>query len=227
MAILGTLLLPHLPQNSNILDVCCGTGHLARSLTDAGLRVTGIDASREMLNYARKNAPLADLVLGDARQFSLLPTFDAAVSTLDSLNHFLTLDELAQVFCNVRRALKVGGLFLFDVNMEEGFRIRWSGSATIVASDNVLILRASYKPHEKIGRNDITMFRIREGDWVRSDMILLEKCYSKDELNQVIANAGFVVVSHHDAATLSSRHFLDLSVSRNIGRALLLVRKMA
>src|SRR5690349_1343036 len=58
-----------------VLDLCCGCGHIARRLSEAGYRVTGLDSSREMLRIARENAPGAVLVQGDARNFCLGRTF--------------------------------------------------------------------------------------------------------------------------------------------------------
>lgn len=42
-------------NGSNILDIGCGTGALAFYLTNIGYKVTGVDASRKMINMAKKN----------------------------------------------------------------------------------------------------------------------------------------------------------------------------
>ncbi|MEH2088172.1 class I SAM-dependent methyltransferase [Nostoc sp.] len=54
---LEKLLLPHLSPGAHILDLCCGTGQLAQQLNLKGYKVTGIDISEGMLDYAQKNAP--------------------------------------------------------------------------------------------------------------------------------------------------------------------------
>src|ERR1035441_4263808 len=53
--ILERIWLPRLPRKGRVLDVCCGTGYLAALLTARGYRVTGIDASAEMIAHARQN----------------------------------------------------------------------------------------------------------------------------------------------------------------------------
>src|SRR3954464_11397352 len=60
------LLLPHLPVGGHVLDLCCGTGHIAAALGERGFRVTGVDESAGMLHLARAQAPRAEFVCADA-----------------------------------------------------------------------------------------------------------------------------------------------------------------
>src|SRR5512138_1996823 len=80
MPALDRLVLRALPRGARVLDLCCGTGHLAACLTRRGFRVTGLDGSAEMLRFAGENAPRADFVRADARSFSFSQPFDAVVS---------------------------------------------------------------------------------------------------------------------------------------------------
>src|SRR5262245_53270333 len=89
LPVLTRLALCRLPMGAGVLDLCCGTGQLAELLSQQSFRVTGLDNSAGMLEFARANAPTAKFVLADARDFSLPCLFDAAVSVHDSINHFL------------------------------------------------------------------------------------------------------------------------------------------
>jgi len=124
-------LLPGVPEGGRILDLCCGTGQLARMLTDMGYRVTGIDSSEEVLRFARENAPKAEFLLSDARRFTLIPEFHAAVSTFDSLNHIMTLEELTAAFRNVHACLAPGGGFLYHLAVWPEYRGRGIGRALV------------------------------------------------------------------------------------------------
>lgn len=218
LPILEQLLLPHLRAQSRLLDLCCGAGQLAQALTKRGFQVTGIDGSEGMLRYAPENAPAAEFILADARSFELPSVYEGAVSTFDSLNHVMRLDELTRVFENVHRSLAARGIFLFDLNMEEGYRVRWRGSYAIVEEDNVCVVRATYDPDEKIGRNDITLFRLEGEHWRRLDLTLVQKCYSEAEVRSALAEAGFREVSAYNAEK-------DLRMSGNAGRGFFLARK--
>ncbi|MCZ0811432.1 class I SAM-dependent methyltransferase [Roseovarius sp. EGI FJ00037] len=68
-----------------ILDVGCGDGVLATRLAQAGARVTGLDASPDMIAAARRRAKAAgvtlDLVEGNAREVPFPDgQFDCVVS---------------------------------------------------------------------------------------------------------------------------------------------------
>jgi len=54
LALYNTLLYPHLPDGSRVLDLCCGAGQIARGLADRGYQVTGLDGSDAMPRFARE-----------------------------------------------------------------------------------------------------------------------------------------------------------------------------
>jgi SAM-dependent methyltransferase len=205
---------PRLPAAGWVLDVCCGSGDLSRALLDRGYRVTGIDGSGEMLCHARRQAAEAEFRLADARDFHFPPQFDAALSTFDSLNHLLTLDELEEVFENVCHALVPGGLFVFDLNMQEAFETLWRGSFSSVEDTAVGITNGSYDPVGKVGCALVTLFRLDDGDiWRRSDVKVLEKCYTLEEITDALERTGFSAIETHDAWELGMRG--DLAMGRS------------
>jgi SAM-dependent methyltransferase len=219
-AALARLFLPRLPPGARLLDLCCGTGRVAAALEARGFRVTGLDLSEEMLRLARLRAPASEFVRADARAFRLPAVFDAALSTFDSLNHILSLKELAAVFRNVRRALRLGGLFFFDVNLEMGFRDHWQEHFSVVEETRVCAVRGAYDRETRLGRYDFTLFR-RDGDaWGRSDFTLLERCYSKAELRDALTRAGFARVRFFGAVE-------DAGLAEHTGRVFVLAEASA
>ncbi|MFZ5997029.1 MAG: class I SAM-dependent methyltransferase [Nitrospirota bacterium] len=52
-----------MPDGSRLLDLCCGTGHLAQALVSCGFTVVGIDGSSGMLLYAKKRVPDGEFTL--------------------------------------------------------------------------------------------------------------------------------------------------------------------
>ena len=219
LAIFDSILFPHLPAGAHILDLCCGTGQLAAGLIARGYRITGIDGSQAMLELARLNAPDAQLVLADARAFELHDTFDAVVSTFDSLNHVLSLEELTEVFRRVHAALHSDGIFVFDLNMEEEFETgsRESGF-DIVEEDHACMVRSRYDPREKLKRYEVTMFNLDGEVWRRSDLTLRQRYYDSADVVAALAEAGFNRISIHNAHR-------EYGLALSDGRAFFLARR--
>ena len=198
--ILAEALLPRLPARARVLDVCCGTGQIARWLTERGCRVTGLDHSRAMLKRAKTRAPRATFVFADAQAFALPPRHDAALSMFDSLNHVLTLPELAAAFRCICGALAPGGIFFCDFNVRRKFLDGWRGDFHLLENGHACIVRTRYDDGARQARWDIAMFRRdRRGLWRRTDLTLVQRAYEEPEVCQALAEAGFVGVETWDA----------------------------
>jgi SAM-dependent methyltransferase len=199
IAAFDKFLFNRLPAKATILDLCCGTGQLAKVLSSRGYAVTGVDGSREMLRFARKNAPKCKFILADARNFDQSQSFEAAVSAFDSLNHITKLDELKVAFLHTYDALKRGGIFLFDLNTDEHFRRYWHGSFGVVEDDHSFITRSNYDTKHKVARMDITIFFLRGFSWTRSDLSLVERHYAASAVVSALRQAGFVKLRCYDS----------------------------
>lgn len=213
IGVFAEILLPRLADGARILDLCCGTGQIAAELTARGYEVTGIDGSAAMLEYARRNAPTASFLHADARRFTIPDPsrpFEAVISPFDSLNHLMDRDDLRLVFERVRQALRQDGLFLFDLNIEEADESLGS-TLDFVENDNVCIVRSSYRPARRLKVYDVTMFRLEDGLWHRSDLTLRQRYHETDVVLDLLAETGFPQVLTWDARR-------DLGPSRNESR---------
>jgi SAM-dependent methyltransferase len=220
--ILERIWLPRLPAGARILDVCCGTGYLAGLLIARGFRVSGIDASAPMIAHARRNAPEGEFQVADARDFQVPGTFDAAVSTFDSLNHITSLQDLEAVFRNVAVAMAPGGWFAFDILLEEAYLTDWGEAFALVRDDHLLtITGATYDFRDRTASCTITMFRLIDGVWRRSDVVVRERCYKVDEIEGALKAAGFGEAESYEAGSLGMGGQLGQ------GRRFFLTRKCA
>jgi SAM-dependent methyltransferase len=101
-----------------VLDIACGTGpHLAR-LADHGYAMAGLDLSRANIEFLRERLQAkgqrAELVVGDMTNFRLAKPVDAAICMQDSQGHLLTNEQLLAHLRTVGRAVRRGGLYVFD-----------------------------------------------------------------------------------------------------------------
>jgi SAM-dependent methyltransferase len=197
MSILEQLMLPYLPEAASILDLCCGTGQLAQKFLIKGYQITGIDRCEEMLRYARKNALGGKFILGDAYSFELPQSFQGVIS-MYALNYVMNLKELINIFQNVEKTLQKNGLFVFNLRLEEEFKLYWNGSKTRIIRDNYAwISHQIYNPKEKIGQIKITGFQRLYGNWKPVEQTLLEKSYSCGEIESSLKSVGFKEVNIH------------------------------
>ena len=88
-----------------ILDVACGTGVLFPDYQKLGADITGIDISENMVNIAREKFPDAQVICGDATEFSFDDKFDA-VMIYNAFPHF---DEAEKLIENLSQVLKSSG----------------------------------------------------------------------------------------------------------------------
>ena len=106
-------------RNDTLLELACGTGRVAIPLSQAGLKVTGIDLSRGMLDEARRKAAAegvsATWIEADMRAFDLDATFSTIILVANGLCHLLTIADFEACAACVRKHLAPGGRFIIDV----------------------------------------------------------------------------------------------------------------
>ena len=99
-------------KNSFVLDLGCGNGALTKVLHEKGYRVIGMDASKELLELARKNYPFIEFVQGDAVSFTLSEPVDVVFS--NAVFHWIDKERQLDMLGCVYNVLKNGGQFVFE-----------------------------------------------------------------------------------------------------------------
>ncbi|WP_449409583.1 class I SAM-dependent methyltransferase [Methylobacterium komagatae] len=167
-----------------LLDIGCGTGSLARALTEEGADITGIDPGEDALAKARKAVPAARF---EATSAETLPfpddTFDGAVM-LNSLHHVpdpvKALTEAARVLrpgCRLVIVEPLASGTFFDAlkPIEDETEIRAAAQAAIaeamaqglVSCEREVIVER----HESFADIDAFFARVTAVDPARADAI--------------------------------------------------------
>ncbi|PSB11068.1 class I SAM-dependent methyltransferase [Pleurocapsa sp. CCALA 161] len=197
--ILDKLLLQYLPKKAQILDLGCGEGSLMKELIGKGYQATGIDGSEGMLLKARENTSDGFYILDDLRSFKLTPTFHAAIS-ISVFLHIMTLEELISVFQNTYNALLENGWFVFELEDEEVYKLDLGKDKVEVNStnDSAWIMRKNFNVKSKTAQHHHIVFRLIEGEWQRSEVVLSTRAFTKLEVQPALEKIGFTIVNIYD-----------------------------
>ncbi len=106
----GKSLLPLLEPKvgESILDLGCGSGHLAHSIAQSGAHVIGIDSSASMIEAACAAYTDVEFLVADAKDFAFPLPFDAIFS--NATLHWVR--DAEQAVQHIVAALKSGGRFV-------------------------------------------------------------------------------------------------------------------
>lgn len=197
-----------------LLDCACGTGNLSFELARLGLQVTGIDLSYPMILEGKKKAaqiqpPLpVEFFQGDLTAFDLELSFDAATCLYDSLNYILWVNDLQNAFSCVRKHLKPGGIFIFDLNSE------WAFEANLFTQKSTSPKKSlHYEWHARFDQANrictVTMNFEKHNDF-QNEVIFREvhqeRAHSLEEIEFIVNATGWQMIHIFDAYTLNRPH---------------------
>lgn len=204
-----------LERQNLCLDLACGTGGHSFPLLERNWRVLGIDISPQMIKRARQRAEALGFPreqisfdVKDIRKFSLDEPVDAAICFHDGLNYLLDEKDLEQVFIRVRKALKIGGCFCFDLNqlkvLGERFSSKQSEAEVIEEPDFTLIYQTSYEAARQIWEVQLSGFVLehQSGAYRKFQESHRERHYEPDDVKKTLEKVGFQVLGLFHPFTL-------------------------
>jgi SAM-dependent methyltransferase len=101
-------LIGHVPPNSAVLDMGCGSGVLLYLLKKQGCSVAGVDSRLECVEFARRACGEGDFRCGDIREINMGRTFDVVVCS-EVMEHCDTFSR-GQILDRIRTHVRNGGL---------------------------------------------------------------------------------------------------------------------
>lgn len=179
-----------------VIDLACGTGTMSLLLARKGYSVLGADASEQMLMEAsRKAAALAEnapyFICQKMQSLRLPYEVDAALCCLDGINYLTKPTDCARTFSRVYRALRAGGVFIFDINTPYKLK-SLDGQVFLDENDETYcVWRAAFDEKKNMLRYGMDLFQ-RSGEvWLRSAEEHDEYAYEPEELTRMLKEAGF------------------------------------
>ncbi len=208
-----------------LLDLACGTGTLSLMFAEKGYDVVGVDGSEEMLTQAqeKKIETGADVIFLCQRmeELDLFGTVNAAVSTLDSINHVTDEDTVKEIFRRVSLFMEDKGIFVFDVNTPYKHRKILGDNTFIYDLDEVYCVWQNSTDENLVTTISLDLFEKDEEDeetYYRYSEEFSERAYELDDIKSWLEDCKFEVLAVYEEMTKQS-------VSDKTQRAVFVARK--
>jgi SAM-dependent methyltransferase len=186
---------------ARVLDAGCGAGAYSLGLARRGYGVTGLDASEQLLHEARRRASEAGLavefVAGDIVALPELSRYDAVLCR-GVLNDLPDARSRRRAFASFARALKDGGVLVFDVREWQGTLRRKRAEPVFERSVETPRGQLTFRSVTRLERRTRRLVveerhTLRAGGSERvSEYTFAMRCWTEEELRECLSLAGFV-----------------------------------
>jgi SAM-dependent methyltransferase len=193
-------------SDGSLLDAGCGTGRYALTLAGMGYRVTALDLSTELIAIARQRTGAAAVrfVVGDLTQPAPGSPY-AVVLCRGVLNDLLEDQARRDAFIAFARALEPGGVLLLDVRDWDATARRRTAEPVheriVETPRGTLAYRAEVRLDHARRRMLIAERHILTsgGRTTSADHDFVMRCWTRDELDALLARAGFEAITYQGA----------------------------
>ncbi len=191
----------------NILDLGCGPGLYSEIFTNEGHMVTGVDFSKNSIEYAKREAGKKGLNITYLNQNYLELNvsenhFDMATLIYCDLGPLLP-SERDQLLTKIKRALKPGGILIFDVLNDSNLESKVSPK--------------SWEISEKGFWRDSPYLALSESLLYEEEKVVLSQHFIVEESKTDIYRFWTHFFSHNDLIEILSPYdFIDLSFHEDV-----------
>ena len=201
-----SLIKKYQPETSKILEFGAGSGIHGRILANAGLKVSGIERSQEMIdlghssNLGKNQNSNFSCIQGDCKSTILGDNFDSVISLFHVLSYQTSNAEVLAMLDNAHRQLKPGGVFIFDYWYAPAV---WNYRPTLrvkkVENSELKITRIAepecWEDKNRVNVNYLTFIEdLSSGKISKIEETHEMRAFDLDEITQFSSSTGFKVL---------------------------------
>jgi SAM-dependent methyltransferase len=191
-------------EQTEILDLACGTGRHAQELTRMGYRVEGSDLSADMVAVAvdrAKHLALPIRFYNESFQSCdrIGRKYDAVIAMFSAIDYLTAHQDIARSLGNIRGLLREDGVFVFDF---------WNGNAVLKNYSPVRVKRVENGERAVVRVSRTSLDTISQIATINFDFTLLEagsivreysethpiRYFFPQEMADLLAANGFEIV---------------------------------
>ncbi len=188
-----------------LLDMGCGTGNLTLRLAAMGYDIIASDASAEMLSIASSKlcGESIHYICQSMTQTELYGAVDIAVSTLDSINHLDSEEDILACFTRTAQNMNENGLFLFDVNTVYKHREILAENTFVYDVEGVYcVWQNCYDPaDDSVGIELDLFYENEDGSYDRGYESFREIALPRERIEELLTKAGFETLRVYEYLT--------------------------
>lgn len=192
--------LPALFENQVGIDLGCGTGRLSIALAKGGAKIFAVDFSPSMLKVLKKKIKNKKLSIipkqQDMRKLKINEAVDFVISFGDAMNHLQTEDQLRQTCSAVKKNLKKGGLFIFDLFNDLGYRQVLHKVSISDYPSFTIIYFGNYDPEHRNYIGKFTCFVKNGKSYLKKTDELKQYCFQDEEVKIILQESGFEMLHY-------------------------------
>ena len=189
-------------KQKKILEFAAGTGRLAIPLIKEGFIYSGIEISKEYVDYAVIKHNLHSIVCADMRHADLKTTFDYLFIGFNSFAHLITLADVLSFFETVRHHMHDKSYFYIDLFMPHPSFLydRCNKKEKIMdffdSEINAdVIIEETLKYDEDNEIISVNWDYIKDKNIIYRTFQFQMKAYYPDTMNRLLTDAGFTIQS--------------------------------
>lgn len=192
-------------SNINILDMGCGPGLYAEHFAKKGYSVTGIDFSENSIKYAKQHAKENGLNIEyhhmDYLNLDYENEFDLVILIYMDFCALIP-DERDKVLENVHKALKQGGMYIFDVVNEKNIDKKIIPQSWDIQekgfwkdSPHMVLNNGYHYPEAKVLANHHIVMDDKDNI---ETYIFWNHYYTKNDIIPILESKGFSEIVNHE-----------------------------
>ena len=202
---LKSYLEDHGIKEGTICELGCGTGIMTEMFAKAGYQMIGVDRSGDMLALAKNKMSESGSDILYLQQpmekLELAGPVEAVISVCDSINYLLQEEDMISTFSRVKKYLKPGGYFIFDLKTAYCYQNIIGNQTWVEQDDEVSYIWENYfYEDQNINEYTLTIFKKQqEGElYEKIEEAHYQKAYSIERLRSLLEKSGLEMVECFD-----------------------------